>query len=58
MRSYTGDSRELSCWECFENYGKMCHDAQNNNLYESSRWDTKGHGRCCPPDSETEECTT
>ena len=58
MTKYTGDSKEMSCWECFEGNGKICHDAHNDNLYSSRRWDTKGHGRCCTPNSQSEECTT
>jgi len=58
MTKFTGTDKAFSCWECFEGNGKICHDAHNDNLYDSTRWDNKGHGRCCNPESASEECNT
>jgi len=36
---WTDDSNALSCWECFNKKGKICHDNHNDDLYEySSRY--------------------
>jgi len=34
---WTQDSYALSCWECFNNRGKICHDNENDNIYEYDR---------------------
>jgi hypothetical protein len=52
MRTYERRAfRTLNCWECFESFGKFCHDKDHESMYDITKDNNPGHGICCPPDS-------
>ena len=48
--------RTLSCWECFEAEGKMCHDENYASMMKVTGSSNFGHGVCCKPDYNGEHC--
>jgi len=48
----------MSCFECFEGFGKMCHARDNASMEPWTGSLREGHGLCCRPDSEDEYCVS
>jgi len=58
MEEYAKDYRTLDCWECFEARGKMCHDNDYSSMLAITGSSNPGHGICCKPGFEGENCVT
>jgi hypothetical protein len=56
MSQYSKDYRTLSCWECMDAEGKMCHDRDHKSMILTTGSSNFGHGVCCKPGSTNEHC--
>ena len=56
MKEYSADYRTLSCWECFEAKGKMCHDKDHGSMIGVTGSSNIGHGVCCKPGYSGDHC--
>ena len=56
MQDHTEDFRALSCWECFEAKGKICHNRDISKHKKLLDDNNIGHGICCKPGSTNKEC--
>jgi len=56
MKDYSADYRTLSCWECFEAQGKMCHDKDHESMIGVTGSSNVGHGVCCKPGYSGDHC--
>ena len=56
MSEYDRDFRTLSCWECFEARGKMCHDTDHSSMFQITGSSNRGHGVCCKPNFKGTHC--
>ena len=52
MSEYEFNYRTLSCWECFEAQGRMCHHDgyDHGEIYDILESANKGYGVCCKND--------
>ena len=58
MSDYSKDYRTLSCWECFQAKGKMCHDKNYDSMIVETGSSNFGHGICCKPGFNDGFCAT
>jgi hypothetical protein len=58
MSSYDKDYRTLSCWECFEAKGVMCHNKNYDSMILETGSSNFGHGICCKPGYNEGYCAT
>ena len=58
MSSYSQEYRTLSCWECFDVRGKMCHKNDYTSMMQVTGSSNFGHGICCKPESTHENCVS
>jgi len=56
MKDWKTNYRTLSCWQCFEAQGKMCHDKDNKSMIKTTGSSNPGHGLCCKPGYAGEHC--
>ena len=58
MSAYAKNYRTLSCYECFQAQGKMCHYKTDESMIAITGSSNIYHGLCCKPDYSGEFCTT
>ena len=58
MADYDKNYRTLSCWECFEAQGKMCHADDYTSMIRVTGSSNIGHGVCCKPDYTGDHCNS